>query len=73
MEKMFGLICVVFEILDVFEVMDLIVGNGEVEFRDVEFLYDFERFILKCVLFVVLGGKKVVVVGLSGVGKLIFF
>ncbi len=69
MEKMFGLTRVAPEIADGPEAMDLIVGHGQVEFKDVEFSYDDERSILKRVSFVIPGGKKVAVVGPSGAGK----
>jgi len=68
-EAMFDLLDVRQEIVDRPGAQPLAVGEGRVEFRDVQFAYDPARQILKGVSFTVPAGKTVAIVGPSGAGK----
>ncbi len=57
------------EIVDEKNAPDLVIKEGAVEFKSVNFSYDAERKILHDVSFTIGAGKKVAVVGASGAGK----
>jgi ATP-binding cassette, subfamily B, heavy metal transporter len=69
MEKMFELLDVNREIDDQDDARPLIEGDGEVEFKNVNFGYEENRQILYDVSFRVKAGQKVAIVGPSGAGK----
>ncbi|MCX7673269.1 MAG: ABC transporter ATP-binding protein/permease [Thiobacillaceae bacterium] len=69
MEKLFGLLAQVPEIVDAPDARALVVSRGEVRFEDVSFAYDPRRPILRGVSFTIPPGRKVAVVGASGAGK----
>ncbi len=69
LEEMFKLMGVEQEIQDKPNAPDMIVENGEIEFKNVRFHYDKERKILRDISFKVPAGKTVAIVGPSGAGK----
>lgn len=69
MENMFDLINIKPDICDVPDARDLVLKNGQVEFRNVTFSYQRERLALKNISFVVPSGKTLALVGPSGSGK----
>ena len=69
MERLFGLLHTPPEITDAAGATPLVVGAGEVRFEAVRFAYDPARPILDGVSFVIPAGRKLAVVGASGVGK----
>ncbi len=69
MEKMFELLNVHREIDDQPDAVELLDGDGEIEFSNVDFGYDDARQILHDVSFKVKAGQKVAIVGPSGAGK----
>lgn len=69
MENMFDLMNIKPEVSDIPDARDLILKNGQVEFRNVTFSYQPERFALKNISFVVPPGKTLALVGPSGSGK----
>jgi len=69
MEKMFELLGIHREIDDREGAIDLLEGEGEIEFSHVDFGYDESRQILHDVSFKVKAGQKVAIVGPSGAGK----
>jgi len=69
MEKMFMLIAKNPEIKDKEDAIDVVLDQGEIEFKNVCFHYSSDRPILKNVSFKVKGGTTTAVVGSSGAGK----
>lgn len=69
MENMFDLLTVRPEIVDVPGAPSLVIREGSVEFRNVNFSYNPDREILKNVSFYVPPGKTLALVGPSGGGK----
>jgi ATP-binding cassette, subfamily B, heavy metal transporter len=57
------------EIQDKPNAKSLVIGNGDVEFKNVSFFYQKERPILHHISFTIPAGHKVAVVGASGAGK----
>lgn len=49
--------------------VDLVVGNGGIEFKDVKFSYDGKKDTIRGISFVVPAGASVALVGSSGGGK----
>lgn len=68
-ERMFALLRRAPSITDQTAAKELVVNQGEIEFRDVSFGYGPERPILQQVSFKVRAQQKVAVVGASGAGK----
>ncbi|TIX89683.1 ABC transporter ATP-binding protein/permease [Rhizobium sp. P44RR-XXIV] len=68
-EEMFDLLEVRPEVVDAPDAKELVIGNGAISFKDVQFAYDPARPILKGISFEVPAGKTVAVVGPSGAGK----
>ena len=69
MEKMFMLIAKNPEIQDKEDAIDVVLNQGEIEFKNVCFHYSPDRPILKNVSFKVKGGTTTAIVGSSGAGK----
>jgi len=69
MENMFDLMNITPDVSDVPDAKDLVLKNGQVEFRNVTFSYQPERVVLQNVSFVVEPGKTLALVGPSGSGK----
>ena len=69
MERMFKLLNENREVEDSLNSQALKLGNGHVEFKNVEFSYDPDRKILSEVSFEIPAGNTVAVVGASGAGK----
>lgn len=69
MENMFDLMNIKPEICDIPNAKELVLKNGQVEFRNVTFSYQPERLVLKNISFVVPPGKTLALVGPSGSGK----
>lgn len=69
MDRMLRLLEKTPEIKDSANSKDLLLKQGEVIFKDVDFSYNKERQILKSISFQIPSGKKVAVVGPSGAGK----
>ncbi|GFY68249.1 ATP-binding cassette sub-family B member 6, mitochondrial [Trichonephila inaurata madagascariensis] len=69
MENMFSLLDAKPEIIDKPNALPLKIGDGRIEFRNVNFSYVPERQILKNVSFVVPPGRTVALVGPTGSGK----
>ena len=69
MERMFKLLNENREVEDSLNSQALKLGNGHVEFKNVEFSYDPDRKILSDVSFEIPAGNTVAVVGASGAGK----
>jgi ABC-type transport system involved in Fe-S cluster assembly fused permease/ATPase subunit len=69
MEKLFGILHKVPEIVDAPDARPLVVSRGEVRFEAVAFAYDPRRPILHGIDFTIPAGRKVAVVGSSGAGK----
>jgi len=69
MENMFDLMNIVPDVRDVPDAKDLVLINGQVEFRNVTFSYQPERIVLQNISFVVPPGKTLALVGPSGSGK----
>lgn len=69
MENMFDLMNITPDVSDVPDAKDLVLKNGQVEFRNVTFSYQPERIVLQNVSFVVEPGKTLALVGPSGSGK----
>jgi len=69
MENMFDLMNIVPDVKDVPDAKDLVLINGQVEFRNVTFSYQPERIVLQNISFVVPPGKTLALVGPSGSGK----
>lgn len=57
------------DVSDVPDAKDLVLKNGQVEFRNVTFSYQPERIVLQNISFVVEPGKTLALVGPSGSGK----
>lgn len=68
-ENMFALLAITPKVQDAEGAPELLVSNGEVEFRNVSFGYDSDRQILNDVSFSVPAKQKVAIVGGSGAGK----
>lgn len=66
---MFDLMNIVPDVRDVPDAKDLVLINGQVEFRNVTFSYQPERIVLQNISFVVPPGKTLALVGPSGSGK----
>lgn len=66
---MFDLINIKPEVCDIPNAKDLVLKNGQVEFRNVTFSYQRERLALKNISFFVPPGKTLALVGPSGSGK----
>ncbi|KAF8477259.1 P-loop containing nucleoside triphosphate hydrolase protein [Kalaharituber pfeilii] len=49
--------------------LDLVIGNGEIEFKDVSFAYDARKGAINGISFIAPGGKVTALVGESGGGK----
>ena len=69
MDLMFNLLDRQAEISDKPDAQDLVVTEGEVKFKKVDFSYNLDRQILHDVNFTIPAGKKIAVVGPSGSGK----
>ncbi|XP_060851050.1 ATP-binding cassette sub-family B member 6 isoform X2 [Rhopalosiphum padi] len=69
MENMFDLMNITPDVRDAPDAKDLVLINGQVEFRNVTFSYQPERIVLQNVSFVVPPGKTLALVGPSGSGK----
>ena len=69
MSEMFDLLEQPAEVEDKNGANELIVSNGEIEFKKVSFGYDRERNILKSISFTVKKGQTLAVVGSTGSGK----
>jgi len=69
MENMFDLMNIVPDVSDVPDAKDLVLKNGQVEFRNVTFSYQPDRIVLQNISFVVQPGKTLALVGPSGSGK----
>lgn len=69
MENMFDLMNITPDVSDVPDAKDLVLKNGQVEFRNVTFSYQPERIVLQNISFVVEPGKTLALVGPSGSGK----
>jgi len=69
MENMFDLMNIIPDVSDVPDAKDLVLKNGQVEFRNVTFSYQPDRIVLQNVSFVVQPGKTLALVGPSGSGK----
>jgi len=69
MENMFDLMNIVPDVRDVPDAKDLVLINGQVEFRNVTFSYQPDRIVLQNISFVVPPGKTLALVGPSGSGK----
>lgn len=69
MEKLFGILHKVPEIVDAPDAKPLLIDRGEVRFEAVHFAYDERRPILHGIDFTIPAGHKVAVVGSSGAGK----
>lgn len=66
---MFDLMNIVPDVKDVPDAKDLVLVNGQVEFRNVTFSYQPDRIVLQNISFVVPPGKTLALVGPSGSGK----
>ncbi len=69
MDRMFDLLAQQPEIVDQTNAPALNIGEGNVEFQQVQFHYQSDRQILQDVSFTIPAGQKVAVVGASGAGK----
>lgn len=69
MEKMFDLMNIQPGVTDTPGAKELVLKNGQIEFRDVTFSYQPERKVLQNVSFIVHPGKTLALVGPSGSGK----
>ena len=69
LESLFSLLNRDVEIVDEPGAPDLVVGKGDIRFKQVDFHYDPSREILHGVDFTVPGGRTLAVVGASGAGK----
>ncbi len=69
MQLMFNVLEQTPEISDKANAPDLNIGDGDVEFKQVNFSYDSDRSILKDISFTIPSGHKIAIVGPSGSGK----
>ncbi|XP_076095199.1 ATP-binding cassette sub-family B member 6-like isoform X1 [Mytilus galloprovincialis] len=69
MENMFDLLDEGQEVKDIKDAMDIVLKNGEIQFKNVDFYYDPSKQILKSINFTVPAGQTYALVGHSGSGK----
>ncbi|XP_052096189.1 ATP-binding cassette sub-family B member 6-like [Mytilus californianus] len=69
MENMFDLLDESQEVTDIKDARDIVLKNGEIQFKNVDFYYDPSKQILKSINFTVPAGQTYALVGHSGSGK----